>query len=201
MASTKIENAKVEIATKKEVVPPKIDVVMPTKQDIAIKSVADSIVKEKKEIFVVLNPDGTERFPRHKSGKRGGSLPSEWVGNMGGADFVHNHPSGIEENNKGYGSSFSPDDIATASNQKLNSIVVTSPKRDYVMKPGKNGWPESRTIKSGFRIAQVDVDAKILKQYKKGKLEDWEFRQIHTHMVWKKLAKQLGMEYSINRKR
>jgi hypothetical protein len=161
-----------------------------------VKAVKE-ITPSEMEIFVVMSKDGKEIFPRHTSGPRGGNLPSRWVDNLKDATLVHNHPSGLR--NKGYGSSFSLADIQTSSDQKLARIVAGSGRRTYIMEPGPDGWPAQREIFSAFKSSSDEVASIVEARISRGSRKIWRYNQIHNHLVWRKVAKTLGMKYQIIR--
>lgn len=167
------------------------------KMDHRVSAVSAEIVTSENEIFCVLGPDGKELFARHTSGPSGGKVPKEWLGNMSGATFVHNHPSGLQ--NHGYGRSFSMDDIRVAVSEDLKAIYAVSGRRFYKMEPGPGGWLSRATIQSAFDKHYADADDYLKKRVASGITAGWKANQMTEHLAWRRVAEELGMRYTVNR--
>jgi hypothetical protein len=177
----------------KIVTPPKSEV---EKYVDTIRPMLTALPKEK---FIVLNPDGTKKFKIHTSGTTGGAIPKDWIGKLQGTEFVHNHPSGIDPRNRGFGTSLSPDDVFAASSEKMASIRALSAKREYIMRPGQKGWPTRAEILFEYNKADFAVRKKLTKRIYSGKIKEWQANQVHLHKVWKIVSKELDMRYSVVR--
>lgn len=165
-----------------------------------IRQVARSIENEPNEVFVLLNRDGTERFPRHRTNDpRGGDVPKEWLGKMAGCTFVHNHPSGLVS--FGFGTSFSPADVASSSAQRMARVVAVSPRRIYTMEPGPGGWPTPEAIRQAFEKHNDIANAYLGHRVSAGLTPEWKAKQAHNHIVWRGVAREMGMRYTVERKR
>lgn len=164
-----------------------------------VRAVAAEIRDGKNEVLVVLNPDGKERFERFVSGPSGGEIPEAWKGKLAGCTLVHNHPSGLEY--FGFGRSLSKPDIKTAARQDLASIAAVSRRREYTMKPGPGGWLKPNTIDDAFEREKVAVKGYLGPRVADGRTPEWKANQEHHHLVWRKVARELGMKYSVLRRK
>ena len=164
-----------------------------------IRATARSIENEPNEVFVLLNRDGTERFPRHISGPTGGAVPKEWIGEMAGCTFVHNHPSGLSR--FGFGTSFSPEDLISTARQDLARVVAASRRRTYTMEPGPGGWLKPATIQDAFQKHDARVQLYLRDRVARGLTPGWKAEAAGAHLVWRAVAKELGMRYTVERRR
>jgi hypothetical protein len=169
--------------------------------DETIREVAQSLDDRKAEVFVLLarNPDGTlsQKYVRHQSGKYGGAVPSHWE--MQGCTFVHNHPSGLLHERKGFGTSFSTDDIRTFFTTQLAEIVATSPRRLYRIKASAIA-PAGDAQSAAFGEAAQRVDAWLNARVASGLTASWKVKAIRNHLIWKRFSKALGIQYTFERK-
>jgi|GEM_PF-4100130 len=168
------------------------------KLEAAIKKVRSEIVKEKHEIFALLDDDGNEVVEREISGENGGNLPPRFIVNAEGKTFIHNHPSGVNDGT-GFGFSLSPDDVISASKLDTKSVIAVSERRDYEMRPGKDGWPDDDEIERNFKKQYYDVRTELIQFHKRHPDAVEVINKIHFHLVWKRVAKELGMEYIVHR--
>ena len=171
---------------------------VPTPLAAAITKVRGEIKRLKTERFVLLDGEGREVVKRHTSGRTGGAIPRDMMEKAKGNTFVHNHPSAVWRAS-GIGNSFSPEDIQAAINLDVRSIVAVAGKRTYEMAAGPSGWP-----------AKIDVFTKAAAEYRKvkdlleqrvrnGRITQDEYGNIRDHLIWKRVAKQTGMVYSVQR--
>ena len=168
-----------------------------TKLKEAIQSARDDIIHEKKEVFVMLDSDGSEVTERHRSGKHGGRIPARFImEGTEGRTFLHNHPTDF---GTGFATSLSVDDVLAASRLKMGSIIACSKRRDYEMRPGKNGWASPAEIQKAYDNARSDVWFELRKRERKGRITEEQGTQLFDHMIWKRVYKQLGMEYIVHR--
>lgn len=164
--------------------------------DKSVREISASIEREKHEVFCLIDSSGNELCPRHHSGKSGGIIPAPMLKVISGNHLIHNHPSGVNiPERKGFGSSFSLTDILTAAGNNVASIRAVSPRRTYVMKPGKNGWPSKEKIRTAYKQAIREVGTLLIMEEMLGRPQ-WQRNAIGAHLIWKKVAKRLKINYT-----
>lgn len=151
------------------------------------------------EVFVPLNADGTLIAKPFHSDTYGGFVPSQW--NLRGATFLHNHPSGVlKPEQRGFSASFSLEDILMAANNAVAGIIATNRRRTYIMKP-IGQWPEPLRIHAAYQRELFRVKGYIKPRIANGRMSDATANVLHQDVIWKRVAKELGMEYRVIRKR
>lgn len=169
--------------------------------DLRIQDVAKSIADLPREVFVVLErtPAGMkEKYARHLSGQYGGEIPAHWQ--LAGCTLVHNHPSGIDPKNKGYGSSFSVEDVKSMLGLKLAEMVAASPKRVYRIRPPAE-LPDPKKMNEAFFDATMKVGNWLNHRALNQLTPLWKLNQVRAHMIWKAFARQLGFMYTVEKRR
>lgn len=121
---------------------------------------------------------------------------------MKNAIFTHNHPRGWAADEKRWahiGNSFSIDDIAFAVFNDLAEIRAVTPLYTFSMKRPEGGWGKYKDVKS-FRTAMNRQNTKIreelMKAVEKESITPEQAGAIHYHLLWKRVAKKQGWNYS-----
>ncbi len=168
--------------------------------DAAIEKAREACVNKEYEEFHLLDVAGKHVFPVHKSGVYGGDIPDDWKAELKDNIFLHNHPSGLMPERNGYGNSFSKEDITTASIAKFSKIITVTPKRDYIMNPKNNVWPTEDEIKRKYDSEKSNIVVSLAKRVYLGKISTDTAYMLLDHLIWKKIAIGLGLEYIIVRR-
>lgn len=121
---------------------------------------------------------------------------------MKNAIFTHNHPRGWAADEKRWahiGNSFSVDDIAFAVFNDLAEIRAVTPLYTFSMKRPESGWGNFKNVKS-FRTAMNRQNTKIREELLKAVENEYitpeQAGAIHYHLLWKRIAKKQGWNYS-----
>jgi predicted ABC-type ATPase len=120
------------------------------------------------------------------------------------AIVTHNHPRGLQyaADSFGYvGNSFSAADIFTSMRLNAKEMRAVTPSYTFVMKRPKGGWPSESVMKRAFLKYDKKVQEELIGPLfnKEG---SWFYNSqeragtFHYHMVWKLVAKELGLPYS-----
>lgn len=141
-----------------------------------------SIRNNKFETGAVLDKDGNviASFVGEKSKV---SIPTAAARN---ATISHNHPSG---------SSFSIQDLKTASTLNLQEVRAVGAEYTYSMKPGPNGWPSVEDLTAARRQADIDAAATIKRRLQEVKLTNNQMFLEHSHEANRLMAERLEMVY------
>lgn len=169
-----------------------------------IRSVENNIRKNKSfETAVVFDDNGDEVF-RKKGKKYSVGFSEDEMRIFKDRTFTHNHPRGFEfpENSiRRIGNSFSFEDINVAIKANIKEIRAVTPLYTFAMKRPPGGWPDIKDFKTAYQRVNNQViseytsviSSKDSKQLALLAVERAE--SIHHHVVWKKLCRQLGIEY------
>lgn len=107
---------------------------------------------------------------------------------------THNHPSGA---------SFSKTDVMTSFNANLSEIRAVGTKRTYSLKRGKEGWGDRSKLIPAISRAEIRTREKLTMHIRRGaaisekeqKVRIRQANELHWHLVWKAVAKEMGYEY------
>ena len=107
---------------------------------------------------------------------------------------THNHPSGV---------TFSKQDILTATKSNLVEIRAVGTKRTYSMKRPESGWGSREKLIPIISRAEIRTRERLTNYIRRGSLispSEQQKRvnqanQLHMHLVWKSVAKEMGWEY------
>ncbi|WP_202412764.1 hypothetical protein [Duganella lactea] len=114
------------------------------------------------------------------------SVPIEALASARGALFTHNHPGGT---------SFSVEDILNAADFGFSEIRVVTALQRFSMMPGK-AWPDPVEIEKAYNAVLGHAKLDAHNRVTAGELQA-KFKGAETmHIVWERLAKQLGMKYT-----
>jgi hypothetical protein len=121
---------------------------------------------------------------------------------MKNAIFTHNHPRGWAADEKRWahiGNSFSIDDIALAVFNDLAEIRAVTPLYTFSMKRPESGWGKFKDLRS-FRTAMNRQNKIIREELMKAVENEYITPEqagiIHYHLLWKRVAKKQGWNYS-----
>lgn len=121
---------------------------------------------------------------------------------MKNAIFTHNHPRGCAADEKRWahiGNSFSIDDIALAVFNDLAEIRAVTPLYTFSMKRPESGWGKFKDLRS-FRTAMNRQNKIIREELMKAVENEYITPEqagiIHYHLLWKRVAKKQGWNYS-----
>lgn len=121
---------------------------------------------------------------------------------MKNAIFTHNHPRGWAADEKRWahiGNSFSIDDIALAVFYDLAEIRAVTPLYTFSMKRPESGWGKFKDLRS-FRTAMNRQNKIIREELMKAVENEYITPEqagiIHYHLLWKRVAKKQGWNYS-----
>lgn len=121
---------------------------------------------------------------------------------MKNAIFTHNHPRGWAADEKRWahiGNSFSIDDIALAVFNDLAEIRAVTPLYTFSMKRPESGWGKFKDLKS-FRTSMNRQNKIIREELMKAVENEYITPEqagiIHYHLLWKRVAKKQGWNYS-----
>ena len=168
--------------------------------DAAIEKARETCVNKEYEEFHLLDDVGKHVFSPHKSGVYGGDIPEDWKPELKDKIILHNHPSGLNAGMQGYGTSFSKSDIVTAAKNKVAKIMAVSPKRDYVMSPENKQWPDQDKIRETFDDEENKIIDMLNFRIDSGKITERIADMVQLDLIWKKVAKRLGMTYIVIRR-
>jgi len=188
------EQQKDEIKRGKEAqpTPPKL-----TPLEKSIQKARAEIVTKKHEVLVALDDNGNEIMQRIDGSKTRvtGTINTELAT---GKTFLHNHPDD-KKDLPGFSSSFSKTDIHTAAQLNLKKMIVVTPRRDYEMRPGSDGWPSKTKITREYNKAFNEVKIKLQQKIATKKITPQQANSLWAHIAWKQVANNTGMEYIVQR--
>lgn len=107
---------------------------------------------------------------------------------------THNHPSGR---------SFSRQDILTTTSDNLSEIRAVGTKRTYSMKRPESGWGSREKLIPVISRAEIRTKERLTNYIRRGSLISpaeeskriHQANELHWHLVWKNVAKEMGWEY------
>jgi hypothetical protein len=170
------------------------DKIVKTENAIRMNKTFETAVVFDQEGNVLINKDGSASYV---------SFTKEELPKMKDAVLTHNHPCGwkfSEKSVRHIGSSFSKEDISLAINNDLAEVRAVTPLYTYVMKRPPDGWGmlagtfteeynkfNSNVQKEFYKIITNSTDAATAIQ---------RAESIHYHVLWKRLSKEHGIEYT-----
>lgn len=114
--------------------------------------------------------------------------------------FTHNHPSSwkYEENDiMRIGNSFSIQDIALAVGNNLAEMRAVTPNYTFSMKRPDKGWEISvKELMKLYDEENRNLRLEFTRRINKGTLTISQASATHFHILWKRLSKKLGFDYS-----
>jgi hypothetical protein len=166
----------------------------------AVSDVESNIRQNKShETGVLFNKDGNIVID-----KRGGSRSVQFTKDeyllMNDGIFTHNHPSawGYSENDiMRIGNSFSIQDIALAVGNNLAEMRVVTPNYTFSMKRPDGGWGISvEELMKLYNDENRNLRLEFTRRINKDTLTISQASATHFHILWKRLSKKLGFDYS-----
>lgn len=166
----------------------------------AVSDVESNIRQNKShETGVLFNKDGNIVID-----KRGGSRSVQFTKDecllMNDGIFTHNHPGawGYSENDiRRIGNSFSIQDIALAVGNNLAEMRAVTPNYTFSMKRPDGGWGISvKELMKLYNDENRNLQLEFTRRINKGTLTISQASATHFHILWKRLSKKLGFDYS-----
>lgn len=166
----------------------------------AVSDVESNIRQNKgHETGVLFNKDGNIVIY-----KRGGSRSVQFTKHecllMNDGIFTHNHPSawGYAENDiMRIGNSFSIQDIALAVENNLAEMRAVTPNYTFSMKRPEGGWGISvEELIKLYNDENRNLRLEFTRRINKDTLTISQASATHFHILWKRLSKKLGFDYS-----
>ncbi len=166
----------------------------------AVSDVESNIRKNKgHETGVLFNKDGNIVID-----KRGGSRSVQFTKHecllMNDGIFTHNHPGawGYAENDiMRIGNSFSIQDIALAVENNLAEMRAVTPNYTFSMKRPEGGWGISvEELMKLYNDENRNLRLEFTRRINKDTLTISQASATHFHILWKRLSKKLGFDYS-----
>lgn len=166
----------------------------------AVSDVESNIRKNKgHETGVLFNKDGNIVID-----KRGGSRSVQFTKHecllMNNGIFTHNHPGawGYAENDiMRIGNSFSIQDIALAVENNLAEMRAVTPNYTFSMKRPEGGWGISvEELMKLYNDENRNLRLEFTRRINKDTLTISQASATHFHILWKRLSKKLGFDYS-----
>lgn len=171
-----------------------------------VKKLYDTIEKTENEIRmnkefetgVVYNKNGDVVIDK-RGEKYSVIFTKEECAKMKDCIFTHNHPRGWSHPEKSIeriGSSFSQQDIALAVYNNLAEMRAVTPNFTFVMKRPDKGWGD---YDKAMKII-ANENEKLYKEFSdridKNTLSIRQASTTHYHILWKRVSKKLGWNYS-----
>ena len=165
----------------------------------AVSDVESNIRQNKShETGVLFNKDGNIVID-----KRGGSRSVQFTKDecllMNDGIFTHNHPGawGYSENDiMRIGNSFSIQDIALAVGNNLAEMRAVTPNYTFSMKRPDGGWGISVEELMKLYNENRNLRLEFTRRINKDTLTISQASATHFHILWKRLSKKLGFDYS-----
>ena len=166
----------------------------------AVSDVESNIRQNKShETGVLFNKDGNIVID-----KRGGSRSVQFTKDecllMNDGIFTHNHPGawGHSENDiMRIGNSFSIQDIALAVGNNLAEMRAVTPNYTFSMKRPDGGWGISvEELMKLYNDENRNLRLEFTRRINKDTLTISQASATHFHILWKRLSKKLGFDYS-----
>ena len=166
----------------------------------AVSDVESNIRQNKShETGVLFNKDGNIVID-----KRGGSRSVQFTKDecllMNDGIFTHNHPGawGYSENDiMRIGNSFSIQDIALAVGNNLAEMRAVTPNYTFSMKRPDGGWGISvEELMKLYNDENRNLRLEFTRRINKDTLTISHASATHFHILWKRLSKKLGFDYS-----
>lgn len=166
----------------------------------AVSDVESNIRQNKShETGVLFNKDGNIVID-----KRGGSRSVQFTKDecllMNDGIFTHNHPGawGYSENDiMRIGNSFSIRDIALAVGNNLAEMRAVTPNYTFSMKRPDGGWGISvEELMKLYNDENRNLRLEFTRRINKDTLTISQASATHFHILWKRLSKKLGFDYS-----
>ena len=166
----------------------------------AVSDVESNIRQNKSyETGVLFNKDGNIVID-----KRGRSRIVQFTKDecllMNDGIFTHNHPGawGYAENDiMRIGNSFSIQDIALAVGNNLAEMRAVTPNYTFSMKRPDGGWGISvEELMILYNDENRNLRLEFTRRINKGTLTISQASATHFHILWKRLSKKLGFDYS-----
>lgn len=166
----------------------------------AVSDVESNIWQNKShETGVLFNKDGNIVID-----KRGGSRSVQFTKDecllMNDGIFTHNHPGawGYSENDiMRIGNSFSIQDIALAVGNNLAEMRAVTPNYTFSMKRPDGGWGISvEELMKLYNDENRNLRLEFTRRINKDTLTISQASATHFHILWKRLSKKLGFDYS-----
>lgn len=164
----------------------------------------DIRMNKKFETGVVFNSKGNVLIDKRGDSTSVSFIKEELI-KMKDGIMTHNHPRGwgYPEKSLGrIGNSFSSDDINLAVRWDLAEMRAVTPNYTFVMRRPVGGW--------GIRIEDLSKlikkeNSKLQKEFQEriysGKLTPERASAVHYHILWKRIVKQTGWDYSKSKTR
>lgn len=151
------------------------------------------------ETGVVIDTDGTILIDKRGKSYSVGFSEDE-VKQMKDKIMTHNHPRGWKaspDRMAHIGSSFSDSDLVSAVYADILEVRAVTPLYTFSMKRPASGWGVSyQTVMDTYRQIDKAVQHELWQAVRAKRLKPEQASAIHSHLVNKRLAKQLGWEYS-----
>lgn len=166
----------------------------------AVSDVESNIRQNKShETGVLFNKDGNIVID-----KRGGSRSVQFTKDecllMNDGIFTHNHPGAwrySENDIMRIGNSFSIQDIALAVGNNLAEMRAVTPNYTFSMKRPDGGWGISvKELMKLYNDENRNLRLEVTRRINKDTLTISQASVTHFHILWKRLSKKLGFDYS-----
>lgn len=166
----------------------------------AVSDVESNIRQNKShETGVLFNKDGNIVIDK-RVGSRSVQFTKDECLLMNDGIFTHNHPGawGYSENDiMRIGNSFSIQDIALAVGNNLAEMRAVTPNYTFSMKRPDGGWGISvEELMKLYNDENRNLRLEFTRRINKDTLTISQASATHFHILWKRLSKKLGFDYS-----
>ena len=155
-------------------------------------------LNKKFETGVIFDKDGNVIIDK-RGAKYSVAFSDEECAKMKDCIFTHNHPRGwgYPEKSLGrIGSSFSIEDISLAVFHDLSEMRAVTPNYTFIIKRPDAGWGDYKEIEKIIDKENKKLRREFGNRINNDTLTPGQANITHYHLLWKKVSKLLGWEYS-----
>lgn len=155
-------------------------------------------LNKKFETGVIFDKDGNVIIDK-RGAKYSVAFSDEECAKMKDCIFTHNHPRGwgYPEKSLGrIGSSFSIEDISLAVFHDLSEMRAVTPNYTFIIKRPNAGWGDYKEIEKIIDKENKKLRREFGNRINNDTLTPGQANITHYHLLWKKVSKLLGWEYS-----
>lgn len=158
----------------------------------ALSSRENAIAGLKTERAQAYDEDGNTVLAKGGSKHSVGFTQAE-LDQMKGSTFTHNHPGDT---------SFSQEDVDVAIICNLKEMravgvhPITGERLVYSISPKEKGWPSRAALRASYLVQDATQKKEFWPKVRSGALSPKEASANHGHEVWKRIAKDLDLNYS-----
>ena len=177
----------------------------PSKPEV-LPTINETILKAEREIWglkdheriIIFDDDG--RVIARKDGGEDYVQVGDLLHKMKNRTYTHNHPYGWKfpkGNVRHMGNSFSINDVLVAIRGDAKELRVVTPVNTFIMRRPADGWPPIEQLIFEFKSTETEVYHYLYSWLELGydnRIAKAEI--LHLHLIWKRVAKQLGISYT-----